>query len=603
MSLAISERVPLYALQTALSPFKEAGLVAADVIGVVSLIIWALLIVVTAKYVLFLMQADNKGEGGILSLKALAQRALGQRTAIAFLLGVAGSALFSGDAMITPAISVLSALEGLKQVDADLAPYVLPATVVILVLLFAAQSRGTAGVAAFFGPIMAVFFVSNAALGVVHIAAAWQILQALSPAPGLNFIVTHGAIGFIVLGSVFLAVTGAEALYADMGHFGRRPIQAAWLFLVLPALVCNYLGQGALILNDPKAVENPFYLMAPNWALMPMILLATAATVIASQAVITGAYSLTSQAIQLGLLPRLEIIHTSSTQEGQIFIPRVTRVLLFGVLALVLLFRSSDNLANAYGIAVAGTMVTTTALAFFVVWKLWRWPLWGALALVCGFLSIDIGFFIANLYKVLDGGWVPLTLGGAMFILMWTWSRGSAILNAKTHRDSIPMADLIKMLQKSKPVRVPGTAVFLSNDPTSAPSSLMHNLKHNKVLHERVVLLNVRTETTPRVAEVNRFEITPLSSDFTLVTLHFGFMEQPHIPRALAAMRKAGLRFDIMTTSFFLGRRTLKAAQNSGMPQWQDRLFIAISKQAASAPDFFNLPSDRVVELGAQMKV
>ncbi len=594
---------PLYALQTALSPFKEAGLVAADVIGVVSLIIWALLIVVTAKYVLFLMQADNKGEGGILSLKALAQRALGQRTAIAFLLGVAGSALFSGDAMITPAISVLSALEGLKQVDADLAPYVLPATVVILVLLFAAQSRGTAGVAAFFGPIMAVFFVSNAALGVVHIAAAWQILQALSPAPGLSFIVTHGAIGFIVLGSVFLAVTGAEALYADMGHFGRRPIQAAWLFLVLPALVCNYLGQGALILNDPKAVENPFYLMAPNWALMPMILLATAATVIASQAVITGAYSLTSQAIQLGLLPRLEIIHTSSTQEGQIFIPRVTRVLLFGVLALVLLFRSSDNLANAYGIAVAGTMVTTTALAFFVVWKLWRWPLWGALALVCGFLSIDIGFFVANLYKVLDGGWVPLTLGGAMFILMWTWSRGSAILNAKTHRDSIPMADLIKMLQKSKPVRVPGTAVFLSNDPTSAPSSLMHNLKHNKVLHERVVLLNVRTETTPRVAEVNRFEITPLSSDFTLVTLHFGFMEQPHIPRALAAMRKAGLRFDIMTTSFFLGRRTLKAAQNSGMPQWQDRLFIAMSKQAASAPDFFNLPSDRVVELGAQMKV
>ncbi len=594
---------PLYALQTALSPFKEAGLVATDVIGIVSLIIWALLIVVTAKYVLFLMQADNKGEGGILSLKALAQRALGQRTAIAFLLGVAGSALFSGDAMITPAISVLSALEGLKQVDADLAPYVLPATVVILVLLFAAQSRGTAGVAAFFGPIMAVFFVSNAALGVVHIAAAWQILQALSPAPGLSFIVTHGAIGFIVLGSVFLAVTGAEALYADMGHFGRRPIQAAWLFLVLPALVCNYLGQGALILNDPKAVENPFYLMAPNWALMPMILLATAATVIASQAVITGAYSLTSQAIQLGLLPRLEIIHTSSTQEGQIFIPRVTRVLLFGVLALVLLFRSSDNLANAYGIAVAGTMVTTTALAFFVVWKLWRWPLWGALALVCGFLSIDIGFFVANLYKVLDGGWVPLTLGGAMFILMWTWSRGSAILNAKTHRDSIPMADLIKMLQKSKPVRVPGTAVFLSNDPTSAPSSLMHNLKHNKVLHERVVLLNVRTETTPRVAEVNRFEITPLSSDFTLVTLHFGFMEQPHIPRALAAMRKAGLRFDIMTTSFFLGRRTLKAAQNSGMPQWQDRLFIAMSKQAASAPDFFNLPSDRVVELGAQMKV
>ncbi len=594
---------PLYALQTALGQFKHTGLGPREVIGVVSLIIWALLIIVTAKYVVFLMQADNKGEGGILSLMALAQRALGQTTTIAFLLGVAGSALFSGDAIITPAISVLSALEGLKQVDADLAPYVLPATVVILVLLFTAQSRGTAGVAAFFGPIMVVFFLVNAVLGIVHIAAAWQILQALSPAPGIAFMLAHGAMGFVVLGSVFLAVTGAEALYADMGHFGKRPIQAAWLCLVLPALICNYLGQGALILTDPRAVENPFYLMAPSWALLPLILLATAATVIASQAVITGAYSLASQAIQLGLLPRLEIVHTSSTQEGQIFIPRVTRILLLGVLALVLLFRSSDALANAYGIAVAGTMVTTTALAFFVVWKLWRWPLWGALALVCGFLSIDIGFFIANLYKVLDGGWVPLMLGSAMFVVMWTWSRGSAILNAKTHRDSIPMVDLIKMLQKSKPVRVPGTAVFLSNDPTSAPSSLMHNLKHNKVLHERVVLLNVRTETTPRVADSNRFEIVPLSSDFTLVTLHFGFMEQPHIPRALAAMRKAGLKFDIMTTSFFLGRRTLKAAPNSGMPQWQDRLFIAMSKQAASAPDFFNLPSDRVVELGAQMKV
>ena len=594
---------PLYALQTALGQLKDLPLGPAEVVGVVSLIIWALLIVVTAKYVLFLMQADNKGEGGILSLKALAQRALGQRTTIAFLLGVAGSALFSGDAMITPAISVLSALEGLKQVDADLAPYVLPATVVILVFLFAAQSRGTAGVAAFFGPIMAVFFLVNALLGLFHIANAWSILEALSPLPGLAFVRAHGAVGVIVLGSVFLAVTGAEALYADMGHFGRRPIQAAWLFLVLPALVCNYLGQGALILDDPKAVANPFYLLAPGWGLMPLIILSTAATVIASQAVITGAYSLASQAIQLGLLPRLEIVHTSDIQEGQIFIPRVNRILLLGVLALVLLFRSSGTLANAYGIAVSGTMVATTALALFVVWKLWRWPLWAALALVCAFLSIDVGFFVANLYKVLDGGWVPLMLGGSMFILMWTWSRGSAILSVKTHRDSIPMPDLIKMLEKSKPVRVPGTAVFLTNDPTSAPSSLMHNLKHNKVLHERVALLNVRTETTPRVADANRFEITPLSPDFTLVTLHFGFMEQPHIPRALAAMRKAGLKFDIMTTSFFLGRRTLKTAPKSGMPQWQDRLFITMTKQAASAPDFFNLPSDRVVELGAQMKV
>ena len=557
---------PLYALQTALGQFKGAGVSPASVIGVVSLIIWALLIVVTTKYVLFLMLADNKGEGGILSLKALAQRALGRKSTIAFLLGVAGSALFSGDAMITPAISVLSALEGLKQIDADLAPYVLPATIVILVLLFAAQSRGTAGVAAFFGPIMVVFFGVNAALGLFHIANAWSVLQALSPIPGVNFIRAHGSTGIVVLGSVFLAVTGAEALYADMGHFGRRPIQAAWLFLVLPALICNYLGQGALILAHPEAVENPFYLMAPSWGLAPLILLSTAATVIASQAVITGAFSLVSQAIQLGLLPRLEIIHTSHTLEGQIFIPRVNRILLFGVLALVLMFRTSDALANAYGIAVSGTMVATTSLAFFVVWKLWKWPLWAALALICGFLSIDVGFFVANLYKVLDGGWVPLLLGAAMFVLMWTWSRGSALLTVKTHRDSIPMPDLIKMLEKSKPVRVPGTAVFLTNDPTSAPSSLMHNLKHNKVLHDRVVLLNVRTETTPRVSAANRFEITPLSPDFSLVTIHFGFMEQPHIPRALAAMRKAGLKFDIMTTSFFLGRRTLKTAANSGMP-------------------------------------
>jgi len=593
---------PLYSLQTALGQFK-GPLGPPEVIGVVSLIIWALLIVVTAKYVLFLMLADNKGEGGILSLMALAQRALGRKAAVVFLLGVAGSALFSGDAMITPAISVLSALEGLKQVDANLTPYILPATIVILVVLFAAQSRGTARVAAFFSPIMVAFFAVNAVLGIVHIASDWRILEALSPIPGVEFLHARGTVGFVVLGSVFLAVTGAEALYADMGHFGRRPIQVAWLCIVLPALICNYLGQGALILNDPKAVENPFYLMAPSWGLVPLVVLSTAATVIASQAVITGAYSLASQAIQLGLLPRLEIVHTSSTQEGQIFIPRVTRVLLFGVLGLVLLFRSSDALANAYGIAVSGTMVATTSLAFFVVWKLWRWPLWAALALIGAFLCVDVGFFIANLYKVVDGGWVPLMLGMAMFVLMWTWSRGSVILLARTHRDSIPMLDLIKMLERSKPVRVQGTSVFLTNDPTSAPSSLMHNLKHNKVLHERVVLLNVRNETTPRVPAANRYEMKSLSSDFMLVTLHFGYMEQPHIPRALASMRKAGLKFDIMTTSFFLGRRTLKTAPNSGMPQWQDKLFIAMTKQAASAPDFFNLPSDRVVELGAQMKV
>jgi KUP system potassium uptake protein len=594
---------PLYALKTALGPYKDSGLEAPQVLGAVSLIVWALLIVVTAKYVLFLMQADNKGEGGILSLDALARTAIGKHTGAVFLLGVAGAALFSGDAIITPAISVLSALEGLEQVNAGLAPYILPATLVILVALFLGQSRGTASVAAFFGPIMVVFFAANALLGLMQIPHAWVVLTALSPLPGLKFLIGHGITGFVVLGSVFLAVTGAEALYADMGHFGRRPIQVSWLFVVLPALICNYLGQGALMLSHPAAVENPFYLLAPTWALVPLILLSTAATVIASQAVITGAFSLVSQAIQLGLLPRLEIVHTSDTQEGQIFIPRVNNLLLIGVLALVLLFKNSDSLANAYGIAVAGTMVMTTSLAFFVVWKLWRWPLWRACLLIAAFLSIDLAFFVANLYKVLDGGYVPLLLGASSFVVMWTWARGSEILLEKTHRDSIPIRDLMKMLEKSKPVRVPGTAVFLTNDVDVAPSSFMHNLKHNKVVHERVVMMCVRSEPRPRVPLAQRYEIEHLSPDFITVRLHYGYMEQPRIPTALAGLRKLGLKFDIMTTSFFIARRTLKPAQKSGMPKWQDHLFIGLAKQAASAPDFFHIPSDRVVELGAQMKV
>jgi len=602
---------PLYALQTALGNLKGPGdgdavyatIGATETIGVVSLIIWALFIVVTAKYVLFLMYADNKGEGGILSLMALARGVSGHSAKLVFLLGVLGASLFSGDAIITPAISVLSALEGLKSVNPNLAPYVLPTTIVVLLGLFIAQRRGTGGVAAFFGPIMAVFFAVGAVLGASHIAKAWTILYALNPLSGLGFLATHGGIGFIVMGGVFLAVTGAEALYADMGHFGRKPIQTAWLFVVLPSLVLNYLGQGALILADPKAVDNSFYLMTPDWALLPMVALSTAATVIASQAVITGAFSLVSQAIQLGLLPRLEIVHTSDSQEGQIYIPRINTILLIGVTVLVLLFKSSGALANAYGIAVAGTMVATTALAFFVVHYMWRWSLPATLLLVGGFVAVDITFFIANLYKVLDGGYVPLLLGATMFTLMWTWSRGSALLADKTHRDAIPMVDLIKMLDKSKPKRVPGTAVFLTSDPLSAPSSFLHNLKHNKVVHERVIMLCVRTENTPRVAQENRFEIAELSDGFKVVTLHFGYMESPRVPNAFIALRKAGAKFDIMTTSFFMGRRNLKMASNSDMPRWQDNLFIAMAKQAASAPDFFHLPSDRVVELGAQMKI
>ena len=482
---------PLYALKASLEHMKADGVVELEVVGIVSLLIWALFMTVTFKYVFFLMRADNKGEGGTLSLMALAQNALGRRSKTIFLLGVAGAALFSGDAIITPAISVLSAVEGLNTASSFFQPYVLPIAVAILITLFLFQSSGTAKVAAYFGPIMVVFFGLIGSLGVYHIADAPRILHAFNPFNGLLFLFGHGSTGFVTLGLVFLSVTGAEALYADMGHFGRKPIQFAWLFFVLPSLVCNYLGQGALVLKDPAAVKDPFYLMVPEWSLIPFVILATVATVIASQAVITGAFSLSRQAIQLGLLPRLEIQHTSAMTEGQIFVPRVNRTLLIGVLMLVFLFRSSDNLANAYGIAVTGTMVVTTALSFFVVHKLWHWPLWVAIPFIGFFLAIDFSFMAANLVKVLEGGWVPLSLGALSMIVMWTWVRGTDLLAKKTHRDSIPTTDLIRMLEKSKPTRVAGTAVFLTGDPNVAPSALMHNLKHNKVLaraggdHER----------------------------------------------------------------------------------------------------------------------
>jgi KUP system potassium uptake protein len=594
---------PLYALRESLVHTQSVGIGEYDVLGVVSLLLWALFLIVTLKYVIFLMRADNRGEGGTLALMALAQGALGRRSTPVLMIGIVGASLFSGDAIITPAISVLSAVEGLKLVTPFFDPYVLPITFVILITLFFVQSRGTGRVATFFGPIMVVWFLSIALMGLSHIGDAPRILYAFNPLHGVRFLFAHGMLSFVVLGSVFLAVTGAEALYADMGHFGRRPIQLAWTAFVLPALILNYLGQGALILHTPSAIENPFFLMAPQWALLPLVLLATLATVIASQATITGAFSLARQAIQLGLLPRLEIQHTSDTQEGQIFIPRVNRILLIGVLLLVAMFKTSSSLASAYGIAVTASMVVDSCLAFVVVWRLWKWPLWGAFGVMGGFLAIEGVFFSANLVKVLDGGWVPVLIGTSMVLMMWTWMRGSGFLERKTHRDSIPMRDLIRMLQKSKPTRVPGTAVFLTSDPEVAPSALMHNLKHNKVLHERVLIVSVKTEDTPRVGAKNRYEIEQLSEDFTRVTLHFGFMESPRVPVALANLRKAGLKFDIMTTSFFLGRRTIKASPTSGMPGWQDGLFIALSRQSANATDFFSIPSDRVVELGAQVTV
>ncbi len=594
---------PLYALRESLAHAKATGLTDAGVIGTVSLLIWALIFIVTVKYVLFLMRADNKGEGGILSLMALAQSAVGRRLAPVFFLGVAGAALFCGDAIITPAISVMSAVEGLELVTPIFTPYVLPITIAILVTLFWVQSRGTAQVARFFGPIMVVFFFAISALGIAHIGDSPRILHAFNPLHGLHFLLDHGLVGFLVLGSVFLAVTGTEALYADMGHFGRKPIQVAWFVFVLPALALNYLGQGALVLKDPSAISNPFFLLAPDWALLPLVILATSATVIASQAVITGAFSLVRQAIQLGLLPRMLILHTSEMLEGQIFIPRVNFVLLLGVLALVLLFKSSSALASAYGIAVAGTMVVTTALAFVVVWKLWHWPVLVAALFVSCFLAIDLAFFAANLMKFLDGGYMPVMLAAGAMVVMWTWVRGTAILAEKSQRDSISTEDLIRLLQKSTPMRVAGTAVFMTNHPEVAPAALMHNLKHNKVLHERILIVCVKTEDTPRVPAERRFEIAKLSEDFTQVILHYGYMESPRVPAALASLRKAGLKFDIMSTSFFVGRRTVKPSAHSGMPLWQDKLYIVLARQAANATDFFSIPSDRVVELGAQVTV
>ena len=600
---------PLYALREAViaaSGAHHEELTRGTVLGVVSLILWALFIIVTLKYVVILLRADNNGEGGTLTLMALASRAVGRFSkagGVVALLGIISAALFYGDAVITPALSVLSAVEGLDVATPAFHAYVVPLTIVILVVLFAFQSSGTAKVAALFGPVMVVWFVAIAIPGLIWIAADPGILLAFNPFYGVFFLMHHGMVGLFTLGAVFLAVTGAEALYADLGHFGRGPIQLAWIALVLPSLALNYLGQGALVYAHPAAIENPFFLMYPDWALIPMVVLATAATVIASQAVITGAYSLTSQAIQLGLLPRFEIRHTSAQQAGQIYMPRVNGLLLTGVLLLVALFRSSSALASAYGIAVTGTMVVTCMMAFVVVWRLWRWSFLAAAALIVPFLLIDLTFLSANMLKVVQGGWVPLALGGVVMLVMYTWRRGSRILYEKTRRLETPLEDLVRMLERKPPQRVPGTAVFLTSDPKSAPTALMHSLKHYKVLHEKNVIISVETTHTPRVESAKRVEIERVGSTFMRVRLRFGYMEVPNIPRALAIARKVGWQFDIMSTSFFLSRRALRPAPHSGMPRWQDRLFIWLARSANDATDYFQIPTDRVVEVGTQVTV
>ena len=601
---AISARV--HSTLSVSQSWRQAGGGASSgeiILGILSLIIWALILVVTVKYVLLLLRADNDGEGGTLALMALAQRAVGGRSVLVLSLGIIGAALFYGDAMLTPAVSVLSAVEGLEIAAPGLQFYVVPLTVIILVALFAVQSRGTASVASFFGPITFIWFLAIAAAGLWHISQNITVLQAFSPVYAISFLTSHGLIGFLTLGAVFLAVTGAEALYADLGHFGRVPIQTAWLSVVLPALTINYLGQGALLLSNPQAIENPFFLLYPHWALLPMIGLATAATVIASQAVITGAFSLTSQAIQLGFLPRLEIRHTSGAQFGQIYVPRINTILLLGVLLLVTQFRSSSALAEAYGVAVSGTMVVTTLMATLVIWKSWKWSLWATAALMVPFLLIDTTFLSANLLKVFHGGWVPLLIGALVMLVIFTWRKGANILAAKTRRLETPINELVDMLEKRPPARVPGTAVFLTGDPNSAPTALLHSVKHYKVLHENNVVLSVVIENIPYVKTADRVSIEPLGKSFSRVRIRFGFMETPNVPRALGIARKQGWSFDIMSTSFFLSRRSVRVDARSGMPPWQDRIFILLARNADDASSYFHLPTDRVVEIGTQVSV
>lgn len=594
---------PLYAFREALATAKQDGIIAPqEVYGVASLILWALTLIVTIKYVTIVLRLDNNGEGGTLSLMALARKATGGGFAI-LALGIIGAALFYGDAMITPAISVLSAVEGLKLVTPAFDPYVLPITLVIIVGLFLVQSHGTARVAFFFGPIMVVWFLTLGLCAVPHILREPEVFWALNPIHGVHYLLNHGHGALIALGAVFLAVTGAEALFADLGHFGRKPIQRAWLGLVFPCLMLNYLGQGALILRDQAAADDPFFKMVPEWALLPLVLLATAATVIASQANITGAFSLSRQAVQLGILPRLEIRHTSETHSGQIYLPQINSLILIGVLILVLSFRSSSALASAYGIAVTGTMLITGTMSFIVARYVWGWSTVRSAALILPFVMLELAFLAANLLKVFEGGYVPLMLASLLMLIMGTWVKGTRILFEKARRTDVPLVELVGMLQRSPPHRVKGTAVFLTSDPATAPSALLHNLKHNKVLHERNIVLTVRAVDLPRTQSAERVTIENVGDSFWRVEMTFGYMETPNIPRGLTLLRKLGFKFDIMATSFFLSRRSIRPAAKSSMPIWQDKLFIGLARSASDATDFFQIPTGRVVEVGTQVTV
>ena len=590
-------------MRESLHAASRDGLVREDVLGVISLLVWTLMLIVTLKYVTLIMRADNNGEGGTLSLIALVQRALHRRPPVLSGLGAVGISLFFGDAIITPAMSVLSAVEGSALVAPGLEPYVVPMTLGIIVALFAMQSRGTEAVSRLFGPIMILWFLTMAVLGLMHITDDPGIFAALNPMHALGFLVTNGLASFIVLGSVFLAVTGGEALYTDMGHFGRRPIRLAWGVLVLPALTLSYLGQGAMVLAHPETAHNPFFLLAPAWALPWLVLLATAATVIASQAVISGAFSVAKQAVQMGLLPRMEIRHTSETQYGQIYMPKINTILAMGVVALVLAFGSSTNLASAYGIAVTGDMVITSILAIFLLNRAWKWPLALTLAIMLPLLALEGLFLAANLTKVLDGGYIPILFAALLCLVMWTWVRGSAHVKRKSRDSSIDFASLIRMLEKSHPVEVPGTAIFLTAEPDTAPPALLHNLKHNRVLHKQNFIVTVTVAPVPEVPESERLDLTRLNERFVKANLTFGYMDDQNVPRALALARKQGEKFDIMTTSFFLNHRSFRSARDEGLPVWQERLFISLARGATNATEFYRLPTNRVLELGQQLTI
>jgi KUP system potassium uptake protein len=597
---------PLYTLRQCFGGEHLVPLTPENVFGILSVIFWALMIIVTVKYVTLIMRADNRGEGGILALTALVSRGLGNRGRRRWWLvgfGIFGAAMFYGDGMITPAISVLGAVEGLEIIAPELHPFIVPVTLAIVLALFAIQKRGTASVGRLFGPVMCAWFVVLAILGALEIYSHPAVLGAIDPRHAYAFVASDPHLAFLALGAVVLAVTGTEALYADMGHFGPVPIRRAWLFFVMPALVLNYFGQGALLLEDPAAIKNPFYLLAPQWALIPLVILATCAAVIASQAVISGAFSLTRAAIQMGYCPRLKLLHTSDRQIGQIYVPFINWTLLIAVVLLVVGFRSSDALGGAYGIAVTLAMLIDSVLIFVVMRRIWGWSHPVALAIATPLALIDLAFLASNSLKVPAGGWFPLLIGGVVFTLLTTWKRGRALLMERLSEDSMPLGLFIDSIEASPPARVSGTAVFLTSTADRVPHALLHNLKHNKVLHERVIFLTIHTQDFPRVPPKERVRVSELGCAFARMDAYYGFAEDPDVPELLETIAKDGFEFDMMETSFFVSRETLIASVAPGMALWRERLFVSMSKLAVKATDFFHIPTNRVVELGTQVEL